>query len=415
MDSREILIDRLTRFYREAGGEVPATPPLWVRGKPRSTRWLQPVLASVALIALAAGLAVTVRIVREEAQRKPPPVIGPSPMPSPSPSPSLTPSPSPSPSATPSWVMRQVVLGQVQTMSLDATAVFALYAPNPVSGGIDASQMRLARVDRSSGAVTSAGPFPNAWHMARTASGLWIAAGADRSVPTSDTQWLTLVDPVTLKVKQRLRLPGTPDTGIVSDAHLAATSNLMWLGYGHVLYRLDPGTGRVLATQTVAGTVTSVSIDPSRGRLYTGVVPAGTGSALVIEWDASTGRRIASATTGGGDLGGPTVIAAPDGVWITYATGMQGAVEHRADASLSVVAGPLHGHSNGIRAFVGGGALWLVDPGAGQVACADLRTGTTAASSQEVLPAALVADADGSYLGDADGIGFLRPDAGCPH
>jgi hypothetical protein len=409
------LIDRLTRFYREAGGEVPATPPLWVRGKPRSTRWLQPVLASVALIALAAGLAVTVRIVREEAQRKPPPVIGPSPMPSPSPSPSLTPSPSPSPSATPSWVMRQVVLGQVQTMSLDATAVFALYAPNPVSGGIDASQMRLARVDRSSGAVTSAGPFPNAWHMARTASGLWIAAGADRSAPTSDTQWLTLVDPVTLKVKQRLRLPGTPDTGIVSDAHLAATSNIMWLGYGHALYRLDPGTGRVLATQALAGTVTSVSIDPSGRRLYTGVVPAGTGSALVIEWDASTGARIASATTGGGDLGGPTMVAAPDGVWIAYATGLMGAVEHRSAADLTLLPEPPARHANGIHVFVGGGTLWLVDSMAQEVACADLRTGAIAAIVNETGPAAIVADANGSYLGDTDGVGFLRPDAACPH
>jgi hypothetical protein len=300
-------------------------------------------------------------------------------------------------------------------MLLDPSAVFALYAPNPTSGGINASQMMLSRIDRATGAVTTAGPFPNAWHMARTASGLWIAAGADRSAPTPDTQWLTLVDPVTLKVKQRVRLPGSPDTGIVSDAHLGATSNIMWLGYGHALYRLDPSTGRVLAAKALPGTVTSISIEPSGRRLYTGVVPAGTGSALVIEWDASTGGRIASATTGGGDLGGPTVIAAPDGVWITYATGMHGAVEHRADASLSVMAGPLTGHSNGIRAFVGGGALWLVDAGAGQVECADLRTGTTAASSQEVLPAALVADADGSYLGDADGVGFLRPDPSCPH
>jgi hypothetical protein len=311
--------------------------------------------------------------------------------------------------------MRQVALGQVQAMLLDTTAVFALYAPNPVRGGIDASQMRLARVERSSGAVTTAGPFPNAWHMARTASGLWIAAGADRSVPTSDTQWLTLVDPVTLKVKQRLRLPGTPDTGIVSDAHLAATSNIMWLGYGHALYRLDPGTGRVLATQTVAGTVTSVSIDPSRGRLYTGVVPAGTGSALVIEWDASTGGRIASATTGGGDLGGPTLAAAPDGVWIAYATGMMGAVEHRSAVGLTLFGEPQGQHANGIHVFVGGGALWLVDSMAQQVTCADLRTGTAAATVHETLPSAIVADAKGSYLGDADGVGFLRPDPSCPH
>jgi hypothetical protein len=415
MDRREVLIDRLTRFYRDAGAEVPSTPPLWVRGKPRSVRWLQPVMASVALIALAAGLAVTVRIVREEAQRKPPPVIGPSPMPSPSPSPSLTPSPTPSPSATPSWVIRQVALGQVQAMSLDATAVFALYAPNPVSGGIDPSQMRLARVDRSSGAVTTAGPFPNAWHMARVASGLWLAAGADMANPSADTQWLTLVDPVTLKVKQRLHLPGQPTAGSYFMPYLAGTANLLWSAYGNSLYRLDPTTGRILSTQSLPGTASSVSIDPSGRRLYTGVVLAGTGSALVIEWDAGTGGRIASATTGGGDLGGPTMVAAPDGVWIAYATGMMGAVEHRSAADLTLLVEPHGQATNGIRVFVGAGAVWFVDGGAGQVACADLRTGTVAASSQETLPTAVAADANGIYLGDADGVGFLRPDASCPH
>jgi hypothetical protein len=415
MNNQEQLVERLTRFYRETRGEVRSTPPLWVPGKPPTMRWLQPVLASVALIAVAAGLAVTVRIVREQAQRKttPPPIV--SPAPAPSPSSSATPSPSPSPSPTPSWVTRRVALGQVQAMSLDATAIFALYAPNPLSGGIDASRMRLARVDRSSGAVTSAGPFPNAWHLAGTASGLWIAAGADQSATAADTQWLTLLDPVTLKVKQRIHLPGQPTAGTYPVPQLAASLDLLWLAYGGSLYRLDPATGRVLLTQNLAGTATGLSIDPSSRRLYAGVVPNKGTTALVIEWDGSTGRLIASAPTGGVDLGGPAVIAAPDGVWIAYATGMMGAVEHRADTSLAVLAGPLHGHSNGIRAFVGGGALWLADGGAGQVECADLRTGTTAASSQENLASVIVADANGSYLGDADGVGFLRPDPACPH
>jgi len=417
-NNHEQLIERLTRFYREAGGEVSATPPVWL-AKQRTMRWLQPVLASLALVALAGGLAVTLRIVRDQAQRKatPPVVVSPVPAPSPSSSatPSAPPSPTPSPSATPSWVTRHIALGQVQAMSLDATAIFALYAPNPVSAGIDASQMRLARVDRSSGAVTTAGPFPNAWQLARVFSGLWVAAGTDPANPSADTQWLTLVDPVTLKVKQRIHFPGQPMPGTNSPPLLAGTSDLLWSAYGNSLYRLDAATGRVLLTQNLAGTATGLSIDPSNHRLYAGVVPSQGTEALVIEWDGSTGRRIASAPTGGADLGGPTVVAAPDGVWITYATGMMGAVEHRANTSLSVLAAPLHGYSNAIRAFVGGGALWLVDGGAGLVECADLRTGTTAASSQENLAAAVVADANGSYLGDAEGVGYLRPDPACPH
>ena len=413
MNHQQQLIERLTRFYREVGDEVLSTPPRWVPSKPRPARWLQPVLASVALIALAAGLAVTVRIVREEAQSKPPPVIGPTPPPSPSPSPSLTPSPTPSPSATSSWVTRQLPVGSVVAMSLDSSAVFALYHPGPMNGRPNPADTMLARIDRATAAVTTAGPFPQAMLLARVTSGLWIGAGANQGTAGPDTQWLTLVDPVTLKVKQRVHLPGQPTAGTYSPAQLAGTTDLLWSAYGNSLYRLDAATGRILFTQNLGGTATGLSIDPSTHRLYAGWVPSQGTEALVIEWDGSTGRRIASAPTGGADLGGPTVIAAPDGVWISYATGMMGAVEHRADTTLSLLAGPLHGHSNGIRAFVGGGALWLVD--AGQVECADLRTGTTAASSQATLVAALVADANGSYLGDGDGVGFLRPDPSCPH
>jgi len=415
MNGQEQLIERLTRFYGEARGEVSSVPPVWAPGKHRPTRWLQPALASIAMIVLAVGLAVTLRIVREEAQRKVTPLPVPSASSSPSPSPSAPPLPSPSPSATPSWVTRSVPLGQVQAMSLDASAIFALYAPTPVSGGVNANQMRLARIDRTTRAVTTAGPFPNAWRLVRTASGLWIAAGADQSSPTADTQWLTLVDPVTLRVKQRVRLPGQPTAGTYSVPQLAGTSDLLWAAYGNSLYRLDPATGRVLLSQNLGGTATGLSIEPTSHRLYAGWEPSQGTDALVIEWDGSTGRRIASAPTGGAGLGGPGVVAVPDGVWIAYATGMMGAVEHRSAVDLTLLPEPPARHANGIHVFVGGGTLWLVDSMAQEVACADLRTGAIAAIVNETGPAAIVADANGSYLGDTDGVGFLRPDPSCPH
>ena len=407
MNSQDELIERLTRFYREAGGEVSSMPRAWVPGKRPTARWLQPVLASIVLVALAVGLPVTIRMVREEAHRKIAPL----------PTPSASPSPSPSASATPlsSWVTRRVPFGQVTTMSLDASAIFALYFQPPVNGGFDLEHSRLARIDRATGAVATAGPFPNATELARVTAGLWIGAGPERYAPNADTDWLTLVDPATLKVKQRVRLPAQPNPGPFTKPYLAGTSNLLWLAYGESMYRLDPTTGRILVSESLPGPATSISIDPSGHRLYVAVVPRSSPDALVIESDASTGSRIVSAPTGGGDLGGPTLAAAPDGVWIAYATGMMGAVEYRSATDLSTLVGPQSGHTNGIHGFVSGGVLWLVDGGPGRLACADPRTGTIAASSQESLPAAVVADANGSYLGDADGVGFLRPDASCPH
>jgi len=411
MNSQDQLIERLTRFYREAGGEVSSMPPVWVPGKRPTARWVQPVLASLVLVALAVGLAVTIRIVREEAHRKVVPL----------PIPSASPSPSPSASATPlsSWVTRQVPFGEVTAMSLDTSAIFALYAPAPVSGGIDPSKIGLARIDRGTGAVATAGVFPYAKTVARVTAGLWVAAGPGVGDGTvgADTKWLSLVDPATLSVKQRVRLPAQAASGSFSAPQLAGTSNLLWLGYGQSLYRLDPATGRILLTESLPGTATSISIDSSGHRLYAGVeaTPSQNSQDLVLEWDALTGARLASAPTGGLGLNGPHVAAAPDGVWIAYATGMMGEVEYRSATDLLLLVGPQAGHTNGIRAFVDGGVLWLADGGAGRLACADPLTGVIAASTQQTLPAAIVADANGSYLGDADGVGFLRPDASCPH
>lgn len=417
MNDQDELIARLSRFYREASAEVSSVPTEWTPVRRPTARWLQPALASMVLVVLAVGLAVTIRVVRDEAQRKILPAPLPTPSASPSPSPSLSPTPSPSPSLSPapSWVTRRVPLGQVTTMSLDGAAIFALYFQPPANGGVDLEHSMLARIDRTSGAVATAGPFPNATELVRVTAGLWIGAGPERYAPNAGTDWLTLLDPATLKVKQRVRLPSQPNPGPYTRPYLAGSSNLLWLAYDESLYRLDPTAGRILATQSLPGPATSISIDPSAHRLYVAVVPNGTSPALVIEFDASTGSRIVSAPTGGGDLGGPTLAAAPEGVWIAYATGMMGAVEYRSATDLSLLAGPQSGHTNGIRAFIAGAALWLVDAGPNRLACADVRTGSIAAYSQETLPAAVVGDANGTYLGDADGVGFLRPDPSCPH
>src|SRR5579864_7929813 len=132
MGEPDDLIERLSRFYREARHEVPSTPPAWSPGHRQTVRWLTPVLASMALVALAAGLAVTLRTVRDQAIR-----ARTTPSPAVSAAPTPTPLTSPSASATSSWVARHVPVGQVTAMALDDAAVFVLFAPTPAEGGID--------------------------------------------------------------------------------------------------------------------------------------------------------------------------------------------------------------------------------------------------------------------------------------
>lgn len=417
MDQRERLIQHLGAFYREAGSEASFPPPKWaVKAKLQNRAgWLQPVLASVALVVLM-GAVVGLRVAREQkpVTEKPTPSVIPSASAAPT-APSATPSPIP----LSSWITRRVpIAGQVyyeQAIALDSSAIFALYTPTS-NDPHDNSQTTLARIDRTTGKLVTNGPFPGGFRLLRVPTGVWVVGGMNGG-PAVDKYWMDLVDPVTLQVKSRVWVPGRPGPTAFGLPDLTGASNIMWLGYGQQLFRLDPGTGKVMATVTLAGTVSSVSLDPSAKRLYLGVVPAASQAyqeAQVLELDGTTGSRIASATTGGAGLGGPQVVASADSVWISYATGMMGQVEHRDAANLALLPNPSQvGHTNGIGIVVGGGSVWYLDGMAERVACADPRTGAIASTANLTFPAALVADANGTYAAVPGEIDFLKPES-CP-
>lgn len=419
MDQRERLIQLLGAFYREAGSEAFFPPPKWaVKAKLQNrAAWLQPVLASVVLVVLVMGAVVGLRVAREQrpVTEKPTPSV----IPSASAAPTATPSATPSPIPLSSWITRRVpIAGQVyyeQAIALDSSAVFALYAPTS-NDPHDNSQTTLARIDRSTGNLVTNGPFPGGFRLVRVATRLWVVGGMNGG-PAVDKYWMDLVDPLTLQVKSRVWVPGRPDPTAFGLPDLTGASNMMWLGYGRQLFRLDPSTGKVMATITLAGTVTSVSLDPSGKRLYVGVVPPPSQTnweAQVLELDGTTASRIASAATGGAGLGGPQVVASADSVWISYATGMMGQVEHRNAANLALLPNPSQvGHTNGIGVVVGAVSVWYLDGMAERVACADPRTGAIASTANLTFPAALVADANGTYAAVPGEIDFLKPES-CP-
>lgn len=418
MDQHKRLIQELTAFYREEGSEASLPTPRWsahVMGN--RFGWLQPVVASVALVLVVIGAAIGLRVAREAAtvKVKPTPIVTSTVSPAPSVVPSATPSATPSPTPLSSWITRRVALpGQVyfvQAMALDSGAVFALYSPTS-NNPHDNSQTALARVDRTTGKVGSNGPFPGGFQLLRVGGALWVLGGMNGG-PAVDKYWMDLVDPVTLQVKSRLWVPGQAGPTAFALPVITGASNVMWLGYGQHLYRLDVNTGKVLATVNLTGTVTSVSLDPSALRLYAGVIPQGY-QAQVIEFSGNSGTRLRSTPTGGGDLGGPQVAASVDSVWIAYATGMMGQVEHRSAATLALIPNPSQvEHTNGISVVVGPTSVWYLDGMAQQVACADPRSGAIASAAGLAFPAALVVDAKGVYAAVQGEIDFLEASS-CP-
>jgi hypothetical protein len=298
-------------------------------------------------------------------------------------------------------------------MALDASSVYALYAPTPTVGVADSMQTRLARIDRHSGSVRTTRLFPGAADLVLSGGWLWIGGGYSADAAATDTAWLYQVDPGTLKVEQTIHLPQPLDARAYSAARFAGTVNLLWMGYGRQLFQLDPLNGTTIRTLSFPGTATSVSLDPSGRLLYVGLDVAGVSEDTVMQLNALTGLRLASVSTGGAGLGGPDLAAADDGVWIAYATGMQGAIEHLRAVGLGPlpISGGGHRYTNGIRVAVGGGVLWLVD--GWRLDCADLVSGAIRASSGIQFGMSIVADSMGSYLGAFDGVDVLRPDRSC--
>lgn len=338
-----------------------------------------------------------------------------------SPGPTARPSagitPPPVAGSWPSPAAPEVTLGAVDDLAVSPRAVYALYTPAGTQGALaGADNAMLARIDRASGAVRRAGPFPGALRIAVGAGSVWIAGGlAYRPSPVPGAIGVVRVDPDSLGQLRSVALPADAAQG-PHVAAVAADADQAWLAYGAHLYQLDPETAAVRSTpqQSLDGIAASLALDAKAGRLYVGSDAADDRSqATISEWDAATLRKLATAVTGGGHLGGPQVAAAGDGAWVAFATGMLGQVEHRRASDLSVVPTAPSVHTNGIRVYIADGIVWTTDGMAGQLACLDPVTGALLASTRLDLGGVVAGDGAGLYVGRVTGVDSLVPDPAC--
>ncbi|HYS30173.1 MAG TPA: hypothetical protein VEQ12_11850 [Candidatus Limnocylindria bacterium] len=319
------------------------------------------------------------------------------------------------------WVVRvfQVAAvgngGSANVMALDGNAVYVLYQPQTPQGPgtVDVLGTMLAQIDRKTGTVVTAGPFPGALSLATAGGSLWVAGGYYPDRP--DASFLDRLDRFSLRVEQDLPLPAqTGQNGIA--ATLAGSGTSLWMGFGPTLYRLSPVDGHTIATQPIGAdaAATSLSINPAGTVLYLGTNRYGMSSPTVFEWGTASGALLASSSAAGGQgLGGVQVAAATDGVWVSFATGMMGAVAHLRARDLQSVPTVPERHSNGVRVFLADGVLWTTDGMTGRLACADPATGAIRASTAMPFGGVVIGDAEGVYLGGYDGVYQLHPDPAC--
>jgi ligand-binding sensor domain-containing protein len=307
-------------------------------------------------------------------------------------------------------------LGAVDDLALTAEAVYALYTPAGTQGSLaGAPDTMLARIDRASGAVRTAGPFPGARRVAVDSGSVWIGGNNEYpATPNPKTTGVVRLDAETLSVGLSLPLPSLPaDRPAV--AGFAASPDGLWLAYGAHLYQLNPTTGAVLRIRSLSGTASSIAVDSVTGKLYVGAdAGAPYASATVSEWDPVNLMELSSAPTGGADLGGPDVAASGNDVWIAYATGMLGQIEHRRGSDLATLRLDPHlRFTNSVQVFTTERFVWVTDAMASTLDCLDPVTGAIRARRNVNLGGIVVGDGAGLYLGDLNGVSILTPDPKC--
>jgi hypothetical protein len=311
---------------------------------------------------------------------------------------------------------RILTLGVVRALAIDAAAVYAETSPDTTT---PVGPNSIVRIDRKSGKTTESGPilgYPG--QLVSTGRWLWTD---DWPIGPQGGHHAELVqlDAVTLAVRQRISLPD-------QSASLAAVPGGLWVGAPSRLLRLDPDTGRIAAPIALQpGDGTSVATGPDGRLLYVaqgnvGLNPAKPNqpyqTVVLSERDAGNGRLLATRSDLPSVIGAALApIGAPNGVWVSFPTGMLGQVQLLRASDLVTIATFTRfveaAGTNSADGTVSGDRLWVTDQ-VGFVSCADRATGRLLAT-RSFTATAVVSDGTTLYAATETGLALLKPDPAC--
>jgi hypothetical protein len=262
----------------------------------------------------------------------------------------------------------------------------------------------LESISLRTGSVHRGPAFP-VGGLALASGYLWIYG-----VPSGGTQpVVSQLNPLTLARVRSVSLPKVPDAYAGLPMALATgPADSVWMGSFRTLLRVSAATGVALSRVQLpaALAISNLSVDPAFSRLYVAaarlVGSDGVEGAVVVEYDARSGQRLAMASGGiiRDSVAGAQLTAMPGGVWVSFRTGMLGLSILLRQRDLAVIA-PTNPEAASLQpadgifhwpmysqTVYGGGALWLADQ-VGIVACIDPGSGTVRA--MERLPQAQLA------------------------
>jgi streptogramin lyase len=210
-----------------------------------------------------------------------------------------------------------------------------LIAASP-DGLFVATDRRLLRIDPTDGRV-----------IANVA-----AAGRARGIVESGgSVWVTIsggsllqLDPVTLHLQRSIAIPGRPDAVTVVPGSVYVTDD-----HDRALRRIDPRTGRLIATVSIAG---STAGNPSVATVYGDSIWVFEGSSVVRL--ARRGERVLDRITL--PAAGASMAAGTGGVWVTGRFGVA-----RIDAGSGRLGRPVRIAGGAAALATTGDAVWVAD------------------------------------------------------
>ncbi|MGH2705812.1 MAG: hypothetical protein ACRDJ4_12185 [Actinomycetota bacterium] len=188
--------------------------------------------------------------------------------------------------------------------------------------------------------------------------------GAWGDAEAPDSRILYRLDARSLALQQQLELPD-PGVPVRAVAELAADPAALWAGFGRALVRIDPAGGGVQTQTRTDREIKGLSVGPGGDVLY--AAEESDEGLFVTKRHPLTGAlRLRSAGLEGASGGGARLTSTSDGVWVSYPTGMHGALVRLRAGDLRQVAQIVpepdsNLGTNAVAGFAAGGILWIVD------------------------------------------------------
>lgn len=218
----------------------------------------------------------------------------------------------------------------------------------------------LIRVDRENFRVVARVRLPSVTSVAYGDGSLWWATGAPlgnagTTLTPGDGRLLLRVNPTSLKVTGRFKLPGP--TELVAIAH----GNL-WVATRTSLYRLDPANGAIMASVHLRFFAAALAASYDGLWLYA-LGGANFGGHLVVSVFSSVSGRLLGTRESPNFSSGPFAVVR-GGVWVPVQSTVTKSTTMRLFQGRALTpSSSLGSFTFDTNAFVEGGILWLIDAG----------------------------------------------------